>query len=160
MHKRQMQTQMNIDFMTALEDIHNDQNEICNCMLHSPYNHHSVRNHSKICIVMIDTFLGEYFDQLERDDYFNADGHGVFMQYIVNQKLTHVSVEEQLGNASKLMNCLYVGAFDYPSFPFHYSVDTMDQNAFKKLLFHVLKVAPEIKTPKQSGDTQLLVSLR
>eukprot|EP01083_Nonionella_stella_P243487 848375_1 len=145
--KHQIQTQMNIDFMISLQDTHNAPYEKCNCMLDSPYNNHSVHNHTNICIVMIDTLFGQYFDQFERDNYFNAHGHGVFMQYILNQNLTSVSVEEQLGNGSKVENCLYVDAFDYSSFPLHhralqYSV-VMDQNVFKKLLFYILKYCYE-----------------
>eukprot|EP01084_Bolivina_argentea_P320194 555525_1 len=87
---------------------------------------------------VIDHLLGKYYQQFEINNYFDKQKNGLFMQYVLNNKLLNLSIEDQLGPDCNADQCLYIDGLIH-TFPFHHSISLTDDTQRKTVIFHVLK---------------------
>mmetsp|Transcript_30074 Transcript_30074/g.48062 ORF Transcript_30074/g.48062 Transcript_30074/m.48062 type:complete len:1141 (+) Transcript_30074:31-3453(+) len=67
----------------------------------------------------IDHALELYYERLGSNNYLNANGNGIFLQYIIDEELNDVEVpiEDELGDACNPNDCAYSWMDDESTFP-------------------------------------------
>eukprot|EP01084_Bolivina_argentea_P319795 554709_1 len=86
--------------------------------------------------IHIDELLGKYYEMFGVDDYFDVEGTGRFMRYVLNQELNDedIPIEEELGGDAIFTDCIYTH-FDFQHFP----MDNFNQTDKINVIFSIIQ---------------------